>query len=70
VDKDRRIVVLNCEDYNNIMIKELQQFEKMDMPVNGCDAYLTNSEKVVTNLLLNSMVWVQLVMNCCYTQQE
>jgi len=37
-DKDGRNVVLNYEDYNNIMIKELQQFEKMDVPVNGCDA--------------------------------
>jgi len=30
-EKDRRIVILKYEDYDEIMTKELQQFEKMDV---------------------------------------
>jgi len=30
-DKDE--IIFNCEDYNAIMIKELQQYEKMYVPV-------------------------------------
>jgi len=32
-DKDGKIVILNYEDYDAIMIRELQQFEKLDVSV-------------------------------------
>jgi len=32
-DKNGKIVILNYDNHNAIMIKELQQFDKMDVPV-------------------------------------
>jgi len=33
-----KIVILCYEDYNALKMKELQQFEKMDEPINRCGA--------------------------------
>ena len=34
-DKDGKIVILKYEDYDAIMTKELRQFEKLDVSVEG-----------------------------------
>jgi len=54
------------------MIKELQQFEKINVLVNGCDAYLNRMRKHCKNLVIElySILWVQLMINCCYIQLE
>lgn len=43
-DKDGKVVILNYEGYNAIKMKELQQFEKMDVLISRCDLTLTKSE--------------------------
>ena len=43
-DKDGKIVILNYDDYDEMMTRELQQFEKLDVSVDGSDNYL---EKVI-----------------------
>jgi len=45
-NKDAKIIILNYEDYDAIITKELQQFEKMDVSVEGCDTYLDKLRKV------------------------
>jgi len=42
-DKDGKIVILNYDDYDAIMTRELQQLEKLDVSVDGSN---TNLEKV------------------------
>ena len=39
-DKDGKIVILNFDVYDAIMTRELQQFEKLDVSVDGSDTYL------------------------------
>jgi len=47
-----KIVILHYEDYDAIMTKELQQFEKLDVSVEGCDAYLEKLRKDCNNLMV------------------
>ena len=47
-DKDGKIVILNYVDYDAIMTRELQQFEELDVPVDGSDAYLEKATKIAT----------------------
>jgi len=42
-DKDGKIVILNYDNYDAIMTRELQQFEKLDVSVDGSDTYLEKS---------------------------
>ena len=51
-DKDGKIVILNYEDYDAIMIRELQQFENLDTSVEGCDAYLEKLRKDCNDLMV------------------
>ena len=51
-DKDRKIIILNYEDYDVIMTKELQQFEEMDVSVEGCDTYLEKLRKERNDLIV------------------
>ena len=44
-DKDGKIVILNYDDYDAIMTRELQQFEKLDVSVDGSDTYLEKVRK-------------------------
>ena len=44
-DKDRKIVILNYDDYDAIMTRELQQFEKLDVSVGESDTYLEKVRK-------------------------
>ena len=37
-DKDGKIVILNYKHYDATMTRELQQFEKLDVSVDGSDA--------------------------------
>ena len=51
VDKNGKIVILNYHDYDVIMTRELQQFEKLDMSVDGSDTYLRkNCNELVVKL--------------------
>ena len=49
---DGKIVILNYKDYDAIMIRELQQFEKLDVSVEGCDAYLEKLRKDCNDLMV------------------
>ena len=51
-DKDGKIVILNYEDYDAVMIREQQQFEKLDVSVEGCDAYLEKLRKDRNELMV------------------
>ena len=51
-DKDRKSVILNYDDYDAIMTRELQQFEKLDMSVDGSDTYLENMRKDCNELVV------------------
>jgi len=51
-DKDCKIVILNYADYDAIMTRELQQFEKSDVSVEGCDAYLEKLRKDCNDLMV------------------
>ena len=50
--KDGNIVILDYEDYDAIMTKELQQFEKLDVSVEGCDAYLERLRNDCNDLMV------------------
>ena len=56
VDKDGKIVILNYEDYNTIMTKELQQFEKWMCLQRDVMLTLKNGKKIATNLWSYSMI--------------
>ena len=51
-DKDGKIVILNYDDYDAIMIRELQQFEKLDVSVDGSDTYLEKVRKYCNELVV------------------
>jgi len=51
-DKDGKIIILNYEDYDTIMTKELQQFEKMDVSVEGCNTYLEKVRRECNDLIV------------------
>ena len=51
-DKDRKSVILNYDDYDAIMTRELQQFEKLDMSVDGSDTYLEKVRKDCNELVV------------------
>jgi len=51
-DKDGKIAMLNYEDYDTIMAKELQQFEKLDVSVEGCDTYTEKLRKDCNDLMV------------------
>ena len=55
-DKDGKIVILNYEDYDAIISRELQQFEKLDVSVGGSDAYLEKLRKDCNDLVVKSML--------------
>ena len=48
-DKDRKIVILN---YDAIMTRELQQFEKLHVSVDGSDTYLEKVRKDCNDLVI------------------
>jgi len=47
--KDRKIVILN---YDAIMTRELQQFEKLHVSVDGSDTYLEKVRKDCNDLVI------------------
>ena len=51
-DKDRKIVILNYDDYEAILTMELQQFEKLDVSVDGSDTYLEKVRKDCNELVV------------------
>ena len=51
-DKDGKIVILNYDDYDAIMTRELQQFEKLDVSVDGSDTYLEKVRKDCNELVV------------------
>jgi len=51
-DKEGKIVILNYEDYDAIMTKELQQFEKLGVSAEGCDTYLEKLRKDCNELMV------------------
>jgi len=51
-DKDDKIVILNYDDYDAIMTRELQQFEKLDVSVDGSDTYLEKVRKDCKELVV------------------
>ena len=53
MNKDGKIVILNYEDYDAIITRSLLQlFEKLDVSVEGCDAYLENLRKDCTDIIV------------------
>ena len=52
VDKDGIIVILNYDDYDAIMTRELQQFEKLDVSVDESDTYLEKVRKDCNDLVV------------------
>ena len=51
-DKDENIVILNYDHYNAIMTRQLQQFEKLDVSVDGSDTYLEKVRKDCNELVV------------------
>jgi len=51
-DKDGKIVILNYDDYDAIMTRELQQFGKLDVSVDGSDTYLEKVRKDCNELVV------------------
>jgi len=51
-DKDGKIVILNYEDHDAIMIRELQQFENLDVSVEGCEVFLEKMRKDCNDLMV------------------
>ena len=51
-DKDGKIVILNYDDYDAIMTKELKQFEKLEVSVDGSDIYLEKVRKDCNELVV------------------
>ena len=51
-DKDGKIIILNYDDYDAIMTRELQQFEKLDVSVDGSDTYLEKVRKDCNELVV------------------
>ena len=51
-DKDGKIVILNYHDYDTIITRELQQFEKLDVSVDGSDTYLEKVRKDCNELVV------------------
>jgi len=50
-DKDGKIVI-NYDDYDAIMTRDLQQFEKLDVSVDGSDTYLEKVRKDCNELVV------------------
>ena len=65
-DKDGKIVILNYDDYDAIMTRELQQFEKLDVSVDGSDTYLEKVRKDCNELVVKLRAIGELKMNCYY----
>ena len=63
-DKDAKIVILNYDDYDAIMTRELQQFEKLDVSVDGSDTYLEKVRKDCNELVVKLRAIGELKMNC------
>ena len=51
-DKDGKIAILNYDEYDAIMTRELQQFEKLDVSVDGSDTYLEKVRKNCNELVV------------------
>jgi len=51
-DIDGKIVILNYDEYDAIMTRELQQFEKLDVSVDGSDTYLEEVRKDCNKLVV------------------
>ena len=51
-DIDEKIVILNYDDYGAIITRELQQFEKLDVSVDGSDTYLEKVRKDCNELVV------------------
>ena len=51
-DKEGKIVILNYDDYDAIMARELQQFEKLDVSVDGSHTYLEKVRKDCNELVV------------------
>jgi len=51
-DKAGKIVIHSYDDYDAIMTRELQQFEKLDVSVDGSDAYLEKVRKDCNDLVV------------------
>jgi len=50
--KDGQIAILYYNDYDAIMTRELQHFEKLDVSVDGSDTYLENVRKDCNELVV------------------
>jgi len=66
-NNNQKIVLHNYDDYNNVMIEEREQFEKMDQSTDRSDAHLDKVKKycgeLVTELHTMSTVSIKLLLS-------
>ena len=51
-DKDRKIIVVNYEDYIEIMIKELESYDKVDLQIKDLEQWMNEKKKIAEAMTL------------------